>query len=75
MLLNHSNVKKIHEKPIVLRWFVDPKIKTATEDSDLSDPSDLCDQDKTFNKKQMIEEKNNKSDDDLMNLFFLHRLV
>jgi replicative DNA helicase Mcm len=49
-LLNHSNIKKVQEKPIVLQW-LDPS--TTKIDPDLSDPSDVCDKDKiTYNTKE-----------------------
>jgi replicative DNA helicase Mcm len=64
-LLNHSNIKKVQEKPIVLQW-LDPLSTTTIEGPDLSDPSDVCDKDKTtvYNNKEKeknIEEKINKS--------------
>lgn len=50
-LLNHSNVKKVQEKPIVLQWL--DSSTTKIEDPDLSDPSDICDKDKTtYNTKE-----------------------
>jgi DNA replicative helicase MCM subunit Mcm2 (Cdc46/Mcm family) len=63
-LLNHSNIKKVQEKPIVLQW-LDP-LSTTIEGPDLSDPSDVCDKDKTTvhnnkEKEKNIEEKINKS--------------
>lgn len=48
-LLNHSNTKKVQERPIVLQWL----------ESNPGDPSDLCDKDKSsFNDKN---EKNNEN--------------
>jgi DNA replicative helicase MCM subunit Mcm2 (Cdc46/Mcm family) len=48
-LLNHSNIKKVQERPIVLQWL----------EPDPGDPSDLCDKDKSsFNNKN---EKNNEN--------------
>jgi replicative DNA helicase Mcm len=62
-LLNHSKIKKIQEKPIVLQWL---DTITTIEDLDLSDPSDVCDKDKTttYNKEKEknIEEKINGSE-------------
>jgi hypothetical protein len=60
-LKNHSNIKIIQEKPIVLKWF-DPK--TETEDQNLSDTSDTSDVDKLSikNKNEKNSENFNKND-------------
>jgi hypothetical protein len=47
-LLNHSKIKKVQEKPIVLQWL----------EPDLGDPSDLCDKDKHSSTNNKIENYN-----------------
>lgn len=49
MLLNHSKIKRVQEKPIVLRWLSDP--------TDLSDPLS-----KDKNQKQTAEEEQKNSE-------------
>lgn len=48
-LLNHSNIKKVQEKPIVLQWL----------ESGPGDPSDLCDKDKS----SLTNDKNEKNNE------------
>jgi DNA replicative helicase MCM subunit Mcm2 (Cdc46/Mcm family) len=65
-LLNHSNIKKVQEKPIVLQW-LDTSSTITIEDPEAGDPSDVCDKDKTttYNNKENeknIEEKINESE-------------
>ena len=40
MLLNHSNIKKIQDSPIVLQWLPNEKNKENNNSTDLSDSSD-----------------------------------
>ena len=56
MLLNHSNIKKVQEKPIVLKWLSDP-----------SDPSDHVPKEETENiaekqKELELESRSDRSD-------------
>ena len=75
MLLNHSNIKKIQEKPIVLQWIdpIPPPTKTeestitsitltsAAEEQKTSDLCDLCDKGETLTQENNIEEKIDES--------------
>ena len=75
MLLNHSNIKKIQERPIVLQWIdpIPPPTKTeestitsitvtsAAEEQKTSDLCDLCDKGETLIQEKNIEEKIDES--------------
>lgn len=52
LLLGHSNIKIIGEKPLLLKWLD----STSSPPSNLSDASDVCDKEKISN-----QEKNNKN--------------